>query len=120
MADFILKGKIDEYQGKLDMLNGCLSDLEGLKAEYYSHLDLLTDVMEETDDNFQHMEDVALENIQSLNESIKATNARKESVQAAVTAMNEIDDTVRSALNTASETAASVINAAVKTAQTLL
>ncbi len=119
MAGFLLKGKVDEYQGKVDLLDNCLNEMEALRAEYQQHLANLTDVMDETDDAFDLLSANGEQNIASLNESIKATEDRKAAVQAAIDSMNNIGDTVKNTFSQSVETAVAGVKAAAKVASLL-
>ncbi len=118
-APFLLKGRVDEYQGKVDLLDKCLEQMESLKMEYQTHLDNLTDVMEETDDAFDMMKSQGEQNIESLKGSIKLTEDRKAAVQAAIDAMNEIGDNAKKVFTQGIETAQASVKAAIKVGQLL-
>ena len=114
MAGFILKGVADEYQSKVDLLNGCIDEMNGLKSEYHAHLGRLTDVMDETDSNFDKLLSMGEENIEALNTSIKNTENRRDAVQASLDAINEIGDTAKSFFTSGIEAAVSGVEAAAK------
>lgn len=118
-AGFLLKGKVDEYQSKVDLLDSCLDQMENLKSRYQQHLANLTNVMDETDDAFDLLTANGEQNIEALNESIKNTETRKEAVQAAINAMNEIGDTVKNTFTQGVETASAGVKAAAKVASLL-
>ena len=119
MADFLLKISKSDYEDKLNLLEGAISELEGVRGEYQTLLGQLADVMESTDDNFDKVEANVLENIRAVKVSIKNAQNARDSVQAAVDAYDELGAQAASTLQSAGEMAKSGIDAAIKTASIL-
>lgn len=116
MADFIIGVTREEYQRKLDNLQNCMGDLESIRTQYVGLLDSLDDVMSQTDAQFSRLENLATQNINACETSIKNCAKKQETVQEALNNLNELGDNAKNFISTGVEAATETITAATKTA----
>lgn len=118
--NFLFKGKSDEYQNKVDSLTTCLNDMMNLKGRMQAHVDSLTNVIDESDENFGGARELCEEKVKALDGAIRETERRREMVQVALTEMTGLGGKIQSTISTAADTVAGVVTVATNAAKVVV
>ena len=115
MADFSLKVSKSDYEDKLVILEHCISELSGIRGEYYTLMGQLdADVMESSDDAFAQLESNVYANIRAVELSLKRAEEARQAVMTSLKGYEELQANTGNMLNSAGEMMQNAIDAATK------